>query len=304
MEEPRTFRTKKTVLWMNTIMLLGWLTLTIFLWTKGPARLGIGALVLLLVGLLWGRSEFYQRVTVEATGLRYRRALDRERFLFWSHMTALGMRGNYLELLGEPQSIRIFLGAGFEDKHGFMRLLAEHLPNLIKIAPPPTVEGLEPPADLPLVGRPKFLYLLILTLFATPFGLFCMVMGGIMVYGAFSSESVWMFLMVLLMAAVLLAMGGLFLLWVIHELPQKVTLDEKGVHVRSWVRGGYLAWSQVEDATLGSFGRDIRLRGAGKSLSFVFGWFPKHQREAFAEALQYYLTLHQVPVPHRDWLLP
>jgi small-conductance mechanosensitive channel len=304
MDESRTFRTKITILWMNLIVLLGLLATALFLFARGYTNLGAVALVLLLAGVLWGRSEAYQRVTVEEAGIRYKRALDRERFLFWSGVSGARMRGDQLELLGEPRPIRIFLGTGFQDKDGFMKLLAEHLPHLIAIAPPLTVEGMEPPANLPLIGRPKLIYLLLLVFFLAPFGLFFLVMGGITAYGAFSGESVWVSLAALLMAIFVLALGAWLLLWLIHELPQRVILDEDGVHLRSWVRGGYLSWSQVEDATLGRFGRDIRLRGAAKSLSFVFGWFPKRQRDAFAQALQYYLILHQVPIHRRDWLLP
>ncbi|MEJ2209035.1 MAG: PH domain-containing protein, partial [Anaerolineae bacterium] len=60
---------------------------------------GILGLGLLLFPLL-GRHEIYQRVAVEETGIRYRRALNRERRLYWSHVSGARLRGDWLELLG------------------------------------------------------------------------------------------------------------------------------------------------------------------------------------------------------------
>lgn len=100
------------------------------------------------------------------------------------------------------------------------------------------------------------------------------------------------------------ALGGFLLIWVLHEIPQKVILDNDGIRLRSGWRGGYLQWSRVEEATLSRGNKDIRLRGNGKSLSFCFGRFPVRQREPFAKALQYYLIKYGVPTHRRDWLLP
>jgi hypothetical protein len=106
------------------------------------------------------------------------------------------------------------------------------------------------------------------------------------------------------MTFIFLALGVLSLIWVLHEVTQKITLDDEGVLLKSWWRGGYLQWSEVQDATMNSLGWDMRLRGNGKSLSFVFRWVPKEQKDDFTQALQYYLTLHQIPMERRDWLLP
>lgn len=119
-------------------------------------------------------------------------------------------------------------------------------------------------------------------------------------YGALSSGKLWG----LLIAIFGFALGGVVLGNLVCLLPQRAILDENRVRVHSCWRSGYLSWTQIEEATFSGQTGHMCLRDSSKKLSVSVGSFPRHQREAFAKALQYYLTLREVPIQRRDRLLP
>jgi hypothetical protein len=302
--EVRRFETKRVVRWFNIVAYFLLVAVALALsWYGQWVLAGICAGLLLLV--VWGaRHEVYQRVDVEEMGIRYRRALGREQWLYWSHVSGARLRGHWLELRGKPKGIRIWVGAGFGDKEKseLLGLLAEYLPDFVHIVSPPTVADLEPPEGLPLVTRIKVGWLLFLLAFVLPMGLVFLGLAVISGSMVFQVEKWWEGMFICLFALFLGAMGLLTLVWVVHEVAQKVRLDGEGVRLWSWWRGGYLAWSEIADVTVGN--GNVRLRGKGKRLSFMAGWFPAGERELFRKALGYYVVLHEIPVKRGQWLLP
>lgn len=300
MDASHTFHLKRIGQWITITVFLGLIAVAIALIWIGKTELGfiLGGLVLAM-GLL-SRHDFYQRVTIDKTGIRYKRLLDRERALYWSNVSGARMRGHWLELFGKPKPIRIWIGPSFKEKDGLLVLLAKHLPHLVTLAQPPTLDELEAPSNLPLVARSRIAFQLLLALFVLPFGLLMVAMGGIMAYGALSPLN----LLGLVMAVFFLVFGGWMLICLVSLVPQTITLDEDGVRVRSLWRGGYLPWSQIEAALWHRPIRYVHLGGEDKTLGFDLDVFSKKDRNEIVKVLGYYCTLHHIPFRYGKRLLP
>lgn len=99
-----------------------------------------------------------------------------------------------------------------------------------------------------------------------------------------------------------LALGAVGLINDVYGVVHKVRLDEEGV--RLWVGwwSRYLAWTEIEEAAVHS--NTVRLRGAGTKITFCPGYFAKRRRIDVEKAVQYYVVLHDIPVSHKQFLLP
>jgi hypothetical protein len=303
MEEPVVFRTKRVATLFNALGALVVCSVVVAGVLVGvPWWLSATLGGILLFAVATERYRICQRVEIDADGIRSQQFLGRARALPWREVTKIRSKGKRIELVGEQSSVRIYLQAGLEDDTRLLTLLAEHLPHLVHVELPPTVDDLDPPDFLPVVSRIRLRWLLFLLVFALPMGASLLVLGGVMALMVVHVERWWEGVLALLCGGWILALGALTLIWVVHEVAQKLHLDEAGVRLSSWWRGGYLPWNEVEDVTVGS--GMVRVRGKGKSLSFMAGWFPPRERDAVQKVLQYYVVLHEIPVRRGQWLLP